>query len=64
MTFVAPIFISWLAFSVIGVALCWALSGHKAFSFSVAFVLVAFYWLLYLCFPASSLVLTYHFVGF
>ncbi|HGX3708946.1 TPA: hypothetical protein ACNEJR_003707 [Escherichia coli] len=60
MTFVTPILISWLVFSIIGVVLCWALSGHKAFSFTVAFALVALYWILCWCYPVSTLVLTYH----
>ncbi|EHQ9605706.1 hypothetical protein KS527_004463 [Salmonella enterica] len=57
---IIAVLISWAVFSVIGVALCWALHGHKAFSFVTAFLVVVAYWGLQWAYGAHHVAVTYH----
>lgn len=60
MSIILPLLISWLVASGMGVALCWALCGHKAFSFSVSYMLVALYWVLNWAYDHPGIHMAYH----
>ncbi|ECZ5235271.1 hypothetical protein AH156_19965 [Salmonella enterica subsp. enterica serovar Enteritidis] len=60
MSIIVPLLISWLVATVLAVALCWALSGHKAFSFFVGYALVAVYWLLNWAYAHPMIDVSYH----